>query len=297
MSTLIAVDWGTSSLRAACLAADGRVLEERSQPRGILTVPAGGFAAVFDELCGDWMREPGALALVCGMAGSRQGWVEAPYCPCPAGFADIAVRLTWIEPRRIAIVPGLSCEHGGVPDVMRGEETQVFGALDLLALDNAILVLPGTHSKWVRVSGGRIAAFSTFMTGEFYALLRQHSILARTMPGDDSELDEPAFERGLEHAMHSSSLLHAAFSARTLALFDRLPPSALASYLSGLLIGEEMSAQQLAPGADVVVIGSQALTRRYELALRNVGAISQRVGSEATWRGLRAIASTMEANE
>lgn len=294
MTSLIGIDWGTSSLRAARIGADGAVLEERTLPRGILTVPAAGFPAVFDEICGDWMRAPDALALVCGMAGSRQGWIEAPYCPCPAGFADVAGQLTWIAPGRIAIVPGLSCEQAGVPDVMRGEETQVFGALDLLAVDSGLLVLPGTHSKWVRVSGGRIDGFATFMTGEFYALLRQHSILSRTMPADDDALDEAAFERGLEHAMHSSTLLHAAFSARTLALFERLPANALASYLSGLLIGEEMGAQQLAQGGDVVVIGSPALTRRYELALRNLGAISQRVGSEATWGGLRAIAASLK---
>lgn len=292
MTSLIAVDWGTSSLRAARLADDGRVLEERALPRGILTVPAAGFPAVFDEACGDWMREPGALALVCGMAGSRQGWMEAPYCACPAGFADVARRLAWIEPGRIAIVPGLSCESAGVPDVMRGEETQVFGALDLLGLEDATLVLPGTHSKWVRVGAGRIETFATYMTGELYALLRHHSILARTMPDADGELDESAFERGVAHSLHANSLLHAAFSARTLALFERLSAGALPSYLSGLVIGEELGAQQLRAGADVVLIGAEALTRRYELGLRLLGVTAQRAGSEATWRGLHAIAAT-----
>jgi 2-dehydro-3-deoxygalactonokinase len=295
MTTLIAVDWGTSSLRAARLADDGRVLEERSAPRGILTVPPGGFPQVFDEICGDWMRAPDALALICGMAGSRQGWIEAPYCRCPAGFEDVAGQLAWVESGRIAMVPGLTCERDGVPDVMRGEETQIFGALDLLELDAALLVLPGTHSKWVRVSGARIEHFSTFMTGEFYALLRQHSIIARMMPPDDGDLDEAAFERGVSHAMRSSTLLHAAFSARTLALFERLPPAALPSYLSGLVIGEELAAQQFPDGADVVIIGSDALTRRYELGLRMLGVTAQRAGSEATWRGLRAIASTLKA--
>jgi 2-dehydro-3-deoxygalactonokinase len=291
---LIGIDWGTSSLRAARFGSDGRVAEERALPRGILTVQAGAFAQVFEEICGDWMRAPGALALICGMAGSRQGWVEAPYCRCPAGFAEIASQLTWIAPGRIAMVPGLSCEHEGVPDVMRGEETQVFGALDLLALDDALLVLPGTHSKWVAASGGRIERFATFMTGEVYALLRQHSILARTMPEADGELDETAFERGVGHALRSATLLHAAFSARTFALFDRLPAAALPSYLSGLVIGEELGAQHFGAPADVVVIGSEALTRRYELALRLLGVTARRAGSEATWHGLAAIASTLK---
>jgi 2-dehydro-3-deoxygalactonokinase len=294
MSTFIGVDWGTSSLRAARLDAAGEVLEERSLPRGILTVPAGGFPAVFDEACGDWMRGPGALALVCGMAGSRQGWVEAPYAACPAGFGDIAAQLTWIEPGRIALVPGLSCEEHGVPDVMRGEETQVFGALDLLGLHSALLVLPGTHSKWVRVVDGAIDRFATFMTGECYALLRQHSILARMMPHDDGDLDAGAFVQGVQHARCGGSLLHAAFSARTLALFERLAPAALPSYLSGLVIGEELRAQDLRGTLSVAVIGAQALTRRYELALSTLGITVTRVGSQATWRGLRAIASTLQ---
>lgn len=295
MRPLIAVDWGTSSLRVARVDMNGRVQEERSVPRGILTVPPGGFPAVFQDTCGDWMRVPGALALICGMAGSRQGWVEAPYCQCPASFADIAGRVVWVEPGRIAIVPGLSCESDEVPDVMRGEETQIFGALALLGLDSALVVHPGTHSKWVRVAGGRVEGFSTFMTGEFYGLLRQHSILGRTMPHDDGELDAEAFERGVRYALHSGTLLHAAFSARTLALFDRLPATALPSYLSGLVIGEELRAQELATGSGpVVVVGADMLTRRYELGLRILGVTTRNAGSQAAWRGLRAIADTLE---
>jgi 2-dehydro-3-deoxygalactonokinase len=297
MRPLIAVDWGTSSLRVARIGTNGRVQEERSLPRGILTVPPGGFPAMFQDACGDWMRVPGALALVCGMAGSRQGWVEAPYCECPAGFADIASHLVWVEPGRIAMVPGLSCESDGVPDVMRGEETQVFGALALLGLDSALVVHPGTHSKWVRVAGGRVEGFSTFMTGEFYGLLRQHSILGRTMPVDDGELDAAAFERGVRYALHIGNLLHAAFSARTLALFDRLPATALPSYLSGLVIGEELRAQELAAGSGpVVVVGSDTLTQRYELGLRILGVATHNAGSQAAWRGLRAFADSLEGS-
>jgi 2-dehydro-3-deoxygalactonokinase len=184
-----------------------------------------------------------------------------------------------------------------VPDVMRGEETQVFGALDLLRLDTALVVHPGTHSKWVRVGAGRVESFSTFMTGEFYALLRQHSILARTMPDGDGDLDAQAFERGVRHALRTGTLLHAAFSARTLALFERLPAAALPSYLSGLVIGEEMRSHDLsALSMPLVLVGADTLTRRYALALQIVGASVQRVGAEATWRGLRAIATTLEAN-
>lgn len=293
MRNLVAVDWGTSSLRAARIAPDGAVLEERASRRGILTVPAGGFPEVLHETCGDWLGDASALCLVSGMAGSRQGWQEAPYCPCPAGFAELGKALRWIEPDRIALVPGLSCETQEVPDVMRGEEVQVFGALDLLRLDEAVFVLPGTHSKWVRVAGRRVQSFATFMSGEFYALLRQHSILARTLPAEDGPLDEAAFLRGVRHAQDAGSLLHAAFSARTLSLFDRMPAAAQPSYLSGLVIGEELRLRDR-DARSLVLVGSPQLTRRYALALTALGRGSHSLGAEATWRGLWALARSLE---
>lgn len=293
-SGLVAVDWGTSSLRAARIAGDGTVLEERGSARGILSVPAGGFAQALQETCGDWLQAPGTLCLVSGMAGSRQGWREAPYCPCPAGFAELSRALAWVDPGRIAIVPGLSCEDAGVPDAMRGEEVQVFGALSLLQEDKATLVLPGTHSKWVQVRDDTVRGFSTWMTGEFYALLRQHSILARTLPADDGALDEAAFLRGVAEAARAGSLLRGAFSTRALALFERLAPEAAPSYLSGLVIGEELRAQAPAAGSAIVLVGHAGLTARYALALRSLGVQARRLGSEATWRGAWALANQLE---
>ena len=292
MTRLLAVDWGSSSLRGALIAADGSIVEERSFARGILTVASGEFPVVFESCFGAWMS-PGTLCLISGMAGSQQGWLEAPYCACPAGFDDIARQLAWLEPGRIAIVPGLSVEKDGVPDVMRGEETQVFGALQLLGLDNARLVLPGTHSKWVTVAHRRVTDFSTWMTGEFYALLRQHSMLSRTLPANDAAPDATAFEQGVAHALRGKGLLHTAFSTRTLSLFKRMASDALPSYLSGLVIGEELKSQSLQHGDSVVVMGAQALTARYEQALAQLGVSVQRMGDNATWRGLRAIADTL----
>jgi len=291
--TLLALDWGTSSLRGAQLDAQGQALEERSFGRGILTVAPGEFPSVFEACFGDWMQAPDALCLMSGMVGSRQGWLEAPYCACPAGFAEIAAQLAWVALGRIAIVPGLCCEMDGIPDVVRGEETQIFGALQLLGLQDALLVLPGTHSKWVEVRAGRIQSFSTFMTGEFFALLRQHSILSRTLPSSDTEFDDAAFEQGVALALRGHSLLQTAFSTRTLSLFDRLPASALPSYLSGLVIGEELRAQSLAAGNSVVVIGSEALTQRYQKALALRGVTAQCVGAQASWTGLWAISQTL----
>ena len=298
MRRLVAVDWGTTSLRGALLGADGVVIEERASARGLLSVPLDGFAAVLEDAFGDWLQPPGTLCLMSGMVGSRQGWLEAPYCPCPAGFSQLAGALAWVQPGRIAIVPGLSCSQDGIPDVMRGEEVQVFGALALLAADSGTFVLPGTHSKWVRVADGRIEHFTTCMTGEFYALLRQHSILARAMPPADGELDEAAFLRGAEHARRTGNLLHAAFSARTLALFDQLPAAALPSYLSGIVIGEELRAQLPAlPSTAVTLIGNDALTHRYALALQGLGISAHRIGAQATWRGLWALAGLLEGKQ
>ncbi len=293
---LIAIDWGTSSLRGARLGESGQVLESREFPRGILTVPTGQFEAVFQELFGDWMQQPHALCLISGMAGSRQGWQEAPYCPCPAGFAELGKHLLWLQSGRSALVPGLSCLGADAlhtPDVMRGEEVQIFGALQLAGRDSATLVLPGTHSKWVQVQGGRVTQFQTFMTGEVFALMSQHSILGKTLDLQGA-FDEAAFLQGIDQSQQAGSVLHHLFAVRTLGLFERLSPTQLASYLSGLLIGEELRAQAVSnDAAPLILIGSVALTLRYTLALQHLKIPCQSHGAEATWAGLFALASSL----
>ena len=298
-TALIAIDWGTSSLRGARLNTQGQVLEEISLARGILTIPVGGFDAVFDELFDGWLQHAAAVpCLISGMAGSRQGWVEAPYCACPAGFAEVARHLAWVRPGQIAIVPGLNCFHSQpglptVPDVMRGEEVQIFGAMQLTGVRNGLFVLPGTHSKWAQVADGQVLGFQTCMTGEFFALLSQHSILGRTLQAD-AAWDAAAFERGVLHAQSASSLLHSAFSARTLALFEQLNAAQLNSYLSGLVIGEEIRAQRPAgETAPLVLVGSTGLTARYTHALDLLGIPSRSLGAEATWAGLHALAQVL----
>lgn len=296
-TALVAIDWGTSSLRGARLDASGAVLEEQSFHRGILSVAPGAFAAVFEECFGTWMRAEKTLCLISGMAGSQQGWLEAPYCACPAGFDEVAQKLAWVDsvdwvgPGRIAIVPGLSCEHQGTPDVMRGEEVQVFGALQLTGLRDGLFVLPGTHSKWAEVQGGRIVSFRTCMTGEFYALLSQHSLLARTIAAN-APFDDNAFADGVAYALQGSSLLNTAFSTRTLALFGRQSAQALSSYLSGLVIGEELRSQAPAAGTEAVLIGSPQLTARYTQALALCHVKSRAFGAQATWAGLHALSAS-----
>ena len=296
---MIAIDWGTSSLRGALLDASGQPTDERSFARGILSVEPGGFAAVFDELFGDWMAAPGAVCLMAGMVGAKQGWREAPYCACPAGLPEIASQLLWLQGKSIAVVPGLSCQHVAPPqalqlpvlhDVMRGEETQILGAMHLLGLQDALMVLPGTHSKWVQVRGGRIQSFSTYMTGEFFALLKQHSILARSLAAAPALEDDAAFEMGIAVAQQGKGLLHNAFSTRTLDLFGQVEIGRLHDYLSGLVIGEELRMQDLAVETPVVLIGADALTRRYRLGLAQFGIDTQTLGAQASWAGLWTLA-------
>ena len=309
LPALLAVDWGTSALRGALLAADGTVLASHAAPRGLLSVPAGTWPAVFAAEFGAWLAaHPGLPCLLAGMVGSRQGWVEAPYCPCPTSLAELAAHLCvmpagpdapsqaghHLAGHHLAIVPGLCTDAAGIPDVLRGEETQVFGALQLLGLAGAeqvMLVLPGTHSKWVTVQRGRITAFATHMTGECYALLRQQSILARTLPPDDKAWMADAFDAGITQAQTAGGLLHHVFSVRSLGLMQRQSGPALASLLSGLVIGEELRAQALRAGQAVVLVGSDGLTHRYQRALQQLGVVVQTVGPEATWRGLAALAA------
>ena len=291
---LVMVDWGTSSFRAA-YARDDQVLHTRHSDQGIMKVPAGGFPRTLHDVCGDWLSEPDVLCLISGMAGSAQGWALAPYCPCPAGQVELAEHLHWIEPGRLALVPGLSCEHPHAPDVMRGEEVQILGVLQLHGLRDAQLVLPGTHSKWVTVREGRIEQFSTYMTGELYAVMRQHSILGRTLPAmpSDEVLDADHFDQGVRLSLRGGSLLHHLFGVRTLALMERASPGALASYLSGLVIGEELRAQPLTAGSTVWVVGSAALQTRYARALDLLNVHAQPLGDTATWTGLMSLAAPL----
>jgi 2-dehydro-3-deoxygalactonokinase len=295
---LIGLDWGTTTFRAYRLAADGGVIEAKSAPSGILKVPAGGFEHVFEQEIGPWLAErPDLPVIAAGMITSSQGWVEVPYCPCPAGSDEIARALRRHETAAgwtIHFVPGLSIIGAdGVPDVIRGEETQIVGEVDA-APGPRLLVLPGTHSKWARSEDGRVVWFATFMTGELFALLKEHSILGRLMAGDRD--DKAAFRRGLAYGRGArGGLLGRLFSARTLGLFGQLPASAIGAYLSGLLIGREI-AEALdcldKPPADqeITVIGGSGLTERYLIAIGDAGLRGRRAAPEAAARGLYLIA-------
>jgi len=295
MGRLLAIDWGSSALRGALIDDSGAVVDERSCERGMLRVAPHEFENALEAEFGDWLDLPGTRCLMAGMVGSRQGWVEAPYMRCPAGLADFASRLQPVrtgasgKARDIAIVPGASCEHDDVPDVLRGEEVKLFGAMEMLGIGSATMLSPGTHSKWVTVEDGRLVSFSTMMSGEFYAVLRRHSILSRSLPEDDGPLDGRAFDDCVQRALAGPSLLQTAFSVRCLDLFDRLPRAARPSYLSGLVIGEALRWPQLAGVQSVVVIGSPLLSERFARALALRGIATRILDEEAAWRGLWAI--------
>lgn len=295
---LLAIDWGTTSLRGALIDARGRVAARRALPHGILQVEPGAFPADFARHFGDWLGQAPALCLLSGMVGSRQGWREAPYCPCPAGFEALCRNLAWlpdVDGVPLAIVPGMSMVPpggvdavSGVPDVMRGEEIQVIGALRLMHRRDGLLVLPGTHSKWVRARGGAVTRFQTFMTGELFALLARHSILGRTLDAQ-APLDEAAFVRGVRRGLRDETLGHLLFGVRALGLFDALDPAQSSSYLSCLLIGQELRDMRPAGGDTVALIGSDALAPRYRLALAQLSCDAVVFGDEATWAGHQAI--------
>ena len=289
MSTarLIAIDWGTSNLRASLLGEGGAVLESRAAAGGVMTVADGRFAEALHALCGDWIEAHACPAIASGMVGSRQGWREAPYVECPASLAQVATQLTLIEltpHSSLHIVPGLRCTGAnGQDDVMRGEETQLWGAA--LPVDTCC-VLPGTHSKWAWMGeGGGVARFQTFMTGELYALLTQHGILGRGMQFGHER--PAAFARGVQLGLaEHASATHVIFAARTAGLMNRVEPEGLPDFLSGILLGVEIgSALQRQPLRQVTLLGDDGLCRRYEVALALAGVAATRAADGATTRG------------
>jgi 2-dehydro-3-deoxygalactonokinase len=294
---LLALDWGTSSLRASLLGPGGRLLDSRHRPWGLLHLPEGGFAAALQGIAGDWLAAAPGLALIAsGMVGSAQGWREAPYVPVPADAAALAAGLLRFEALpgiRLHIVPGVR-RGGARPDVMRGEEAQVVGQLAGVPQAELQLIMPGTHSKWVRVRQGCIADFHTVMTGELFAVLREHSILGRPAreAGGATPCDA-AFDAGVGAVRDggpagATALL---FSVRSRVLAGELLAAHSLDYLSGLLIGEELRSLLPEAGSEALrLVGDAALCARYGRALALFGRSAQPSGDDAAAAGLWQIA-------
>lgn len=282
MTALIGIDWGTTNARALRFDGAGKVIELREKPLGIMHVQNGDFAGAFATLVGDWRQAaPGVKVLMCGMIGSRQGWREARYVALPADGAALAAGFQAIPELDASIVAGVSgASLAGAPDVIRGEETQALGVMDITGQRSCCLCMPGSHSKWLEIVDGRLTRFATFMTGETFAALKQHTILARMMEGTAHVPD--AFAAGLARARQPGGLLHHLFTVRTDGLFGTLAPAAAASFLSGLLIGHEMSAAMTAFAArEILVVGSEQLAAPYRGAIEAAGRTARVVPGDA----------------
>lgn len=274
MAELLAVDWGTTNRRVYALDAEGGVLATERDDRGILAIERGGFAAEAAAIRDRF----GDLPMLCaGMVGSIGGWTEAAYRPCPAGLDDLAAALTWVEPGRTAIVPGVSFAGDGRADVMRGEEVQLLGAVAAgMAPPDALLCQPGTHCKWATMAAGRIVSFRTTMTGELFAQLKARSLLADFMAGEVA--DGPAFRDGLA-ASANRTLLGDLFGARASVLTGRRDRADVAAYVSGLLIGSDVREQAIGRGTIVHLLADATLGSLYEAAITAAGGEAIRVDS------------------
>jgi 2-dehydro-3-deoxygalactonokinase len=308
----IVVDWGSSCLRSFLLDSKGKLLASRQSADGIFSLQPGRFAAAIKQQCSDWLPDSN-LMLMAGMVGSRSGWCEVPYLPCPVDLAALATAcmplpeaLSDAALPDIRLVPGLSCQNNGIADVMRGEETQIFGALQLTGLDNAWLCLPGTHSKWARVQQGFVTHFHSFLTGELFALLKAHSSLAafcQQQPTEPSTtepaatehifLNHPAFEQGVQQAAAPhSNLLQQLFSVRAQVLAGQLPQQHASAFLSGLLIGHELNSAKiwLKDNTPLLLVGNRQLNALYQQAAAMLGMASQHISAEdASLAGFNAI--------
>ncbi|WP_424934420.1 2-dehydro-3-deoxygalactonokinase [Amaricoccus macauensis] len=292
---LIGLDWGTTSFRAALIGADGSVLETLHAPEGIMHVEGGCFEAAFERLLSPWACHRSLPVLASGMITSRNGWVETPYVSLPAGIEELANALvahTTDTGRQIQFVTGLASEINGAPDVMRGEETQIVGAIASGAVAGCF-VMPGTHSKWVEVDGGRIENFATYMTGDIFAALRDHTILKALMA--EMSFQKDGFSLGVSSGLSAGcNLLHRLFHVRSLPLFNKIPAEMSADYLSGLLIGAEIAGGQTSMTGEgpVTIVGRSDLADRYEIALDIAGRESRRAENDIVARGHFVIART-----
>ncbi|UXS04603.1 2-dehydro-3-deoxygalactonokinase [Agrobacterium tumefaciens] len=289
-ATSIIVDWGTTSLRAALVASSGEELDSLETAQGISTLAKGEHEAALMTALDGWFTAHGALPVAAlGMITSRNGWVEVAYVPIPAGPAELAagtVRRSLPNGSELVFLPGLTDPaRQPFPDVMRGEETQVVG---YGLSEDATVILPGTHSKWARIKAGRIDGFQTFVTGEIFALLLNHSFIARgaTQPPVN---DPAAYRWGLEEAKKSGSMLSLLFSARTGGLAGKLSADQLRSYVHGLVIGQEFlqarEAGWFSEGQPAVIVGNDGLNDLYLIAANLFGLNISMGSDDALTRG------------
>jgi 2-dehydro-3-deoxygalactonokinase len=291
----IAVDWGTSNVRAWGIAADGTTAFERESPQGMGRLERGDYPQVLEALVGDAAGPGQTDVLVCGMAGARTGWREAPYVEAPAELGHLlaaAVSPDAADRFSVRILPGVCQRTAGAEDVMRGEETQLLGFLGTRPDFAGTVVMPGTHSKWVRLAGGRLEHFATAMTGELFDVLGHHSVLRLSLAGEQmGPATEEGISAGMEAGLASPEMLTGLlFRTRAASLLAGKEPDWCAGYLSGLLVGAEVGGHRQWLGTQAVpLIGAARLCRLYGAALARIGVKSEIVEArDATLRGLAA---------
>ncbi|MCH9644776.1 MAG: 2-dehydro-3-deoxygalactonokinase [Gammaproteobacteria bacterium] len=272
-AAFIGVDWGTTNFRAFLLSETAEMLDSRSAAQGILSVVKGAFATTLKNQLADWLQQyPTIPVLMSGMVGSSSGWQEVPYQNCPVDPATLSEHLyalPKLDQHALYIVPGLQLDVAeGRADVMRGEETQLFGVMAQTAV--SCCCLPGTHSKWVRLNDGKIEAFTTYMTGELFSLLTKHSILHKQIHA--SQFSESEFIRGLDVAQNDQGFLANCFNVRAQYLMKHLSSGHTEAFLSGLLIGNELlSAKPYWQQAEkIMVIASEQVLSRYRVACQHL---------------------------
>lgn len=293
----LAADWGTSNLRAWLIGDDGVVLDEARFAGGVAKIAPGTAAEVLRDEIRPKLEAQELPAVLCGMIGSTLGLVEVPYVECPAGLGDVAARLFRVQGQapEVLIAPGLRCLRlSGDPDVMRGEETKILGWVSLdpaRSRGRHVLCLPGTHNKWVLVEDGRIVRFVTAMSGELFDLLSHHGVLKSP---DDSPDDPKALAEGIERGAAEGALAAKLFTARSRVVGGDLPKSSARSYLSGLLIGDEVANLPAmlgaGPDAEIGLLGDPELCRYYAAAFGQTGVkCSAHDGDSSVLAGLKAL--------
>ena len=289
--TLIAVDWGSSSFRAFLMADDGAVIDECKTNSGAFQI--SNYEETLRDACKAWIAAHGKLPIrMAGSIGSRNGWHETGYVECPVAPNDLRNAAVAVENSMdwdISVLPGVCTKAGvGGGDVMRGEEIQIFGALQIMDSSSGLFCLPGTHSKWCYVESGRITSIDSYLSGELFALVSQNGSLSAVIEGDD--YDEQAFLEGFETVGRQSNLLKLLFRARAGVLLDQYSGARLASFLSGALIGYEVrnAVSSVAPDETVTIVAGPELRARYELVFRELDRLSQAIaGEEAFTKGMK----------
>ncbi|WP_027555735.1 2-dehydro-3-deoxygalactonokinase [Bradyrhizobium sp. Cp5.3] len=295
----VAVDWGTSSFRLWLIDRTGTVLAERRSGEGMLAAAKAGFASVLQSHLAAIEAPDHLPVLVCGMAGARQGWVEAGYVDTPAPLPAILKQAAPVpgEARDIRILPGIAQRDAKSPDVMRGEETQLLGALSLDAAGEALVCMPGTHSKWVRVKDGTVEHFSTFMTGELFSVVSRETILSLAVAGAEDAEDVASFKAAVIAAYKAPAFAaNLLFGVRSRQLLFGGTPAAARETLSGTLIGVELAAglSGAAPKQGITLIASGRLAMLYRLAFDALSvSVAPVDADEAVRRGLSMAAAAI----